>query len=74
MKKLNALSKRGQWSDMGGLIGDEVLHEFAVVGDAATVAKGLSDRWEGVADRISLYTPYPVDPTVTNDVVTAIKD
>ena len=71
--ELNALSKRGQWSQMGDLIDDEVLHEFAVVGDPATVAKGLTERWEGVADRISLYTPYPIDPAVTNDVVAAIK-
>jgi hypothetical protein len=58
---------------MGDLIDDEVLYEFAVVGDPATVAKGLRDRWEGVADRISLYTPYRVDPAVTNDVVTGIQ-
>ncbi|HEX2383984.1 MAG TPA: LLM class flavin-dependent oxidoreductase, partial [Acidimicrobiales bacterium] len=71
--ELNGLSKRGLWSEMGDLIDDEVLCEFAVVGDPATVAKGLRDRWEAVADRISLYTPYRVDPAVTDDVVTVIK-
>jgi probable F420-dependent oxidoreductase len=70
--ELNALSKRGRWSEMGELIDDTVLHEFAVVGDPATVAKDLCDRWEGIADRISLYTPYPVDGAVTNEVAAAI--
>jgi probable F420-dependent oxidoreductase len=69
--ELNALSKRGRWSEMGDLIDDAVLHEFAVIGDPATVAKGLCDRW-GVADRISLYTPYLIDEAVTNEVAAAI--
>jgi len=32
------------------------------------VARGLRDRFEGLVDRISFYTPYEVDPEVLREV------
>jgi probable F420-dependent oxidoreductase len=60
--KLNALSRQGAWTEMGGLITDDVLDAFAVSGDAVEVAAGLRTRFGDLIGRISLYTPYPVDP------------
>ena len=38
--KLNALSRRQAWAEMGEAIADDVLDAFAVSGDAAEVAAG----------------------------------
>lgn len=52
--ELHALSKRGEWSTMGSLVDDAVLHTFAVVGGAKEVAASVIERFGGVADRIQL--------------------
>ncbi|HVM65304.1 MAG TPA: TIGR03617 family F420-dependent LLM class oxidoreductase [Acidimicrobiales bacterium] len=67
--ELNALARAGRWSDMGDAIDDTVLHAFAVVGAPDEVGRGLHERWSGVAERITLYTPYKVDPGVLTEVV-----
>jgi probable F420-dependent oxidoreductase len=57
--QLNQLSRRQAWAEMAGLITDDVLDTFAVSGD---VAAGLQQRFDGLIDRISFYTPYEADP------------
>nr|WP_296069502.1 TIGR03617 family F420-dependent LLM class oxidoreductase [uncultured Actinoplanes sp.] len=57
--QLNSLSRRQAWPEMTALITDDVLDTFAVGGD---VAAGLRSRFDGLIDRISLYTPYDPDP------------
>ena len=59
--RLNALSRRQAWAEMAAAVPDEVLDTFAVSGD---VAAGLRERFGDTVDRISLYTPYPVDPAL----------
>ncbi|MCM4080325.1 TIGR03617 family F420-dependent LLM class oxidoreductase [Paractinoplanes hotanensis] len=59
--QLNGLSRRQAWAEMTALISDEVLDTFAVTGD---VAAGVRSRFGGLVDRISLYTPYDVDPAL----------
>jgi probable F420-dependent oxidoreductase len=61
-ERLNAMSRRQEWTAMGEAIDDDVLDAFAVSGDVAGVAAGLRGRFGDVIDRISLYTPYQVDP------------
>jgi hypothetical protein len=39
---------------MGELVDDDVLHTFAVVGDARTVARELVIRYSGTVDRVQL--------------------
>jgi probable F420-dependent oxidoreductase len=60
--ELNRMSKEGRWAEMGGLIDDEILAEFAVVAPLDEVAAALRDRWGDVLARLSFYTPY--DSTV----------
>ncbi len=60
--ELNALSKQGQWAQMGELITDDILHTFAVVGEPEAIAAGLHDRYGDVVDRVSFYAPYRSDP------------
>lgn len=47
--ELTAVSKRGRWQDMGGLIDDDVLHTIAACGTPAEVAAHIRDRVAGVA-------------------------
>ena len=70
--RLNALSKRQAWAEMAAEIDDEVLGIFAVAGDAGTVAAGLRERFDGLIDRISFYTPYATDPAQLAAVRTAL--
>jgi len=50
--ELNRLSKKGEWAAMGDVIDDEVVREFAVVGDPATVAAEIRSRFGGLVDRV----------------------
>ncbi|GAA4602122.1 alkanesulfonate monooxygenase SsuD/methylene tetrahydromethanopterin reductase-like flavin-dependent oxidoreductase (luciferase family) [Actinoplanes octamycinicus] len=59
--RLNVLSRRQDWAAMAAEITDDVLDAFAVAGDPATVAAGLTARFGTTIDRISLYTPYDAD-------------
>ena len=56
---------------MGGLIDDDVLNAFAVVGEPEAVGKGLAARWGDVAGRITLYAPYEADPSVWPRILSA---
>lgn len=71
--KLNAMSRRQEWAAMAEAIGDEVLDAFAVSGNAVEVARGLEQRYGDIVDRISLYTPYPVDAAELAAVTTALR-
>ena len=50
--ELNRLSKKGEWVAMGDLISDDILTEFAVIGDAETVAAEIRRRYAGLVDRV----------------------
>jgi probable F420-dependent oxidoreductase len=71
--ELTRLSKEGRWADMGDVIDDELLHAFAVVGDPDAVAKGLRERYEGVLDRITLYTTYEHGDAIAPEVLAALR-
>jgi len=47
-EELNQLSKRGEWDQMGRLITDEMLHEFAIVAPPDQVAERLLTRYGDV--------------------------
>ena len=51
--ELNALSKRGRWEEMAGLVDDEMLNTFAVCGEPRDVAPKLLDRYGSVCTRIA---------------------
>ncbi len=59
--ELNRLTKQGDWDKMADLIDDEVLHAFAVVAGPDDVGRRVEDRFGGLVDRFSFYTPYQVD-------------
>ena len=49
---LNAMSKRGEWSEMGALITDDILEEFAVVARPDEIAGQMKKRYGDVIDRV----------------------
>jgi probable F420-dependent oxidoreductase len=71
--ELNTLSKRGQWVEMGELIGDEVLETFAVVAEPDDVVPMLRARYGPLVDRISFYTPYDLKSEQSKAMIAAMK-
>jgi probable F420-dependent oxidoreductase len=57
--ELTKLSKEGGWQEMGGLVDDEVLRAFAVVGPPAEAAAEIVRRCEGAVDRVALLPAAP---------------
>jgi probable F420-dependent oxidoreductase len=71
--ELNRMSKDGRWDEMGDLIDDEMLAEFAVVAPLDEVAADLRDRWGDVLDRLSFYAPYESDDAQWDQVIADLK-
>jgi len=57
-RRLSALAARGKWDDMPALIDDEMLDVFAVSAPAEGLTQALANRYQGLADRMALYTPF----------------
>lgn len=57
-EKLSAHASRGEWEDMPALITDEMLHEFCLVAKEINLAAELKKRYNGIADRLTLYSPF----------------
>jgi len=57
-EKLSAHAAKGEWGEMFGLVTDEILETFCVVSDAAGLPAALKARYERLADRLTLYTPF----------------
>jgi probable F420-dependent oxidoreductase len=71
--ELNTLSKRGAWDEMAGLIDDEMLHTFAVVGALDDIAEMVLRRFGGVVDRFNFYAPYAMEPERWAEVLAGFK-
>ncbi len=57
-EQLSSLAASGKWGEMPALIDDEMLETFAVVCEPARLPAALSERYQGIADRLGLYVPY----------------
>lgn len=56
--RLSKLAARGQWGEMPGLIDDEMLETFSVLGAAEELGPKMLDRYQGLTDRLTLYIPF----------------
>jgi probable F420-dependent oxidoreductase len=52
--QLNRLSKEGKWDEMGMLITDEILNEFAVVGEPDEACDKFKARFGDIVDRTTM--------------------
>jgi alkanesulfonate monooxygenase SsuD/methylene tetrahydromethanopterin reductase-like flavin-dependent oxidoreductase (luciferase family) len=57
-ERLSAHAAKGEWAEMPMLITDEMLGEFCLVTEESKLADELKKRYEGIADRLALYTPF----------------
>lgn len=57
-EQLSQHAARGRWEEMGSLIDDEILNAFAVDADPKDVPAALVERYQGLADRLTLYIPF----------------
>ncbi|MEO8262383.1 MAG: TIGR03617 family F420-dependent LLM class oxidoreductase [Pseudolysinimonas sp.] len=71
--QLHALSTRGGWAEMGALVTDEIVGEFAAIGTPAEVASALTERFSGLATRMSFYAPYEVPAEVWAELLAAMR-
>ncbi|MCL4171093.1 UNVERIFIED_CONTAM: hypothetical protein GTU68_017432 [Idotea baltica] len=70
--ELNAMSKQGRWQEMGTLITDEILAEFAVVGEPADIAPQMLSRYADFADRTSASFPVS-DDTQRQEIIASLR-
>ncbi len=82
-KKLNSALKRGEVTQMGDFIPDELLEQIAIIDQPENVAKRIVERYSGVLDRFSLYGSLDDDhassllsdlPAKVNNVLAEISD
>ena len=60
--ELNSLSKQGRWAEMGTLIDDSVMNEFAVISEPQQIASQFKARYGDLVDRTAAaYTNLPRD-------------
>jgi probable F420-dependent oxidoreductase len=57
-ENLSAHAAKGEWSEMPLLITDEMLNEFCLVTEESKLADELQKRYDGIADRLSIYTSF----------------
>jgi len=51
-RKLNAMTRAGQWNDMAKQVPDDVVHLFAAVGRHDQIAKAIAERLGGLVDAV----------------------
>ncbi len=57
-EKLSAFAAKGEWAEMPMLITDEMLGEFCLLTSQENLASDLKKKYNGIADRLTLYTPF----------------
>jgi probable F420-dependent oxidoreductase len=57
-EQLSSHAAKGEWAEMPMLITDEMLHEFCLVTHEKNLADELKKKYDGIADRLTLYTPF----------------
>ena len=57
-EKLSAHAARGEWTEMPVLITDEMLSEFCLMTEESKLANDLKQRYAGITERLTLYTPF----------------
>jgi alkanesulfonate monooxygenase SsuD/methylene tetrahydromethanopterin reductase-like flavin-dependent oxidoreductase (luciferase family) len=57
-EKLGRLARDKKWDEMPKLITGEMLDAFCVEAAPEEVGPALKERYEGLIDRVALYTPF----------------
>jgi probable F420-dependent oxidoreductase len=57
-EKLSGHAFKGEWAEMPMSITDEMLGEFCLITKGENLANDLKKRYAGIADRLTIYTPF----------------
>ena len=57
-ERLGALAREKKWSEMPGLVTEEMLDAFAIVAAPDEIGPALEERYGGLIDRVALYLPF----------------
>jgi len=57
-EKLSSLAARKEWGEMASQITDEMLEEFCLLAPSNELGRALKQRYAGLLDRITPYTPF----------------
>ncbi len=71
--ELNTLSKRGAWTEMAGLVSDEILETVAICAPLEQVAARVQERCGDFAERVSLVAPWARDPELWVPTLRALQ-
>jgi probable F420-dependent oxidoreductase len=72
-RKLNVMSKAGQWDRMAAEISDDVVRLFAAIGTHRDIARAVEQRFGGAVDTVSLSGGYGTHQDVPPDVIQDIQ-
>ena len=72
-RKLNLMSKAGQWDRMAAEISDDVVRLFAAIGTYKDIARAIEQRFGGVVDTVSLSGGYGMRQEIPPDVIQDIR-
>jgi probable F420-dependent oxidoreductase len=72
-RKLNVMSKAGQWEQMTAEISDDVVRLFAAVGTHGRIVREIEHRFGGAADAVAISGGYGMHQDVPPDVVRGIQ-
>jgi probable F420-dependent oxidoreductase len=73
-EQLHQRSLAGDWAGMTTMIDDEVLHTFAVVAPPDEVGRAIRQRYDGLVDRVSLYTGFEFDGDLWERLLADVRD
>lgn len=57
-EQLSAMAAKQKWGDMPSLIDDTILETVATIAEPDELADALKARFDGIADRITIYMPF----------------
>ncbi len=69
----HTLSVTNRWDELPGLISDEILNTFAIVGDVPTAGRLFRERFEGLVERVTVSMPHHLDGELALDLVAAAR-
>ncbi|MEL0019622.1 MAG: TIGR03617 family F420-dependent LLM class oxidoreductase [Rickettsiales bacterium] len=72
-ERLRSYPKEGRWDEMAALISDDVLELFATVGTYGEIGAKIAERYEGLADSLSLFVPTDTEPGPLGEVLQDIQ-
>jgi probable F420-dependent oxidoreductase len=72
-RKLNAMSRRGEWQRMASEVSDEVVHAFSAVATYPELASAIRTRFGGISDCVELGFPENTESGLVRELLSDIR-